>query len=90
MAELVVQFAPAAAAAMRSGAREPAAERIRAALRVAGIALQPLDPESDDGPLAAYFGAQPEDVGLAERVAAALRILDGVAAAYVKPTTALP
>jgi hypothetical protein len=50
----------------------------------AGVAFAPLDPISDDGPLAEYFqAAVPEQS--AQELVKSLRLMPNVRAAYIKP-----
>ena len=87
MTELVVQLSSEAAQAFSDKGVHSAP--VDAVLKEHGVALKPLNPDIDDPVLSTYFRATvPASVG--EKVASRLQDVPGVAAAYIKPSVALP
>jgi hypothetical protein len=87
----MVQLAPEAAAAVRSG--EPAPTMLREAedmLRSLGLTMEPLHTGTEDLSLASWFRVAVEDDQTAEEVATALRASPAVESAYVEPPSAPP
>jgi len=84
--DIVVQLRPEAAQSFRAhDSEDPAVQRIDAVLAESGAMMSPQFPDIADPLLQSYyvvFGL-PDDQG--ERVAAALRELDEVEAAYEQP-----
>jgi hypothetical protein len=61
---------------------------VEALLQRFGVALIPLHPNATDPTLASWFVLSDTPPGRAEEIAAALRGLDAVEAAYVQPRPA--
>lgn len=88
MAQLVVQLTVDGAAALIAG--DAGGAPIRRALAELGVKLQPLNPGIDDPVLATYFQATLSSPKTGTEIVTRLRGIPGVAAAYLKPTIALP
>jgi sugar phosphate isomerase/epimerase len=85
---IVVQTTSELAAAARAGREPEQLQRILESARELGVDLAPQHPGLDDPELSRYLAGPVED--RAELAAERLRALDGVDAAYVQPTPALP
>jgi hypothetical protein len=88
MIEVVVRLRPDTARAFRNGAVArgvAGATEVAAVLDRFGAALQPQHPGISDPQLASYFTISGLSVAEAEQIAAALRELDAVEAAYIQP-----
>jgi hypothetical protein len=81
----VVAVTPEVARALRLGEPSGHAASILAAATAAGAELAPQHSGVDDPALARWFTASGLDADAAAALAAELRALDGVEAAYVKP-----
>jgi hypothetical protein len=66
-------------------ARGARVTRIRRAVKELGVTLTPVHPGQDHPLLAPFFAVEVPDEAAAARVVAALRDLDGVESAYVRP-----
>jgi hypothetical protein len=86
--EIVVRLRPETARVFQgsTGARDVAgAAKVEALLRRFGVDLKPQHPGVADSELASYFTISAVSSAQAEQIAAALRELDVVEAAYIQP-----
>lgn len=87
---IVVLDAPTAMSVAAGGARRPETEELIELLRIAGLRLEPLHPDTDDSSLRCYFTVASSSGQDAERLAARIRSWPGVEAAYAKPLGEAP
>lgn len=87
MPSIIVQMEPRAAAAFAS---PNVADPVSVALDHAGLAMAAQHPGTFDSELGSYFVVRGAPHANAESVAARLRDLDGVTAAYVAPEPFAP
>jgi hypothetical protein len=91
MTEIVVRLRPETARAIQSGAQDDGRTReLKAVLSQFHVELKPQHPGTPDSQLQAYFTISGVPIAQAERIAAALRDVDTVEAAYVQPSATPP
>lgn len=88
--EIIARLASGSATDLRPGAGDPAAAGVARLAREFGATLSQLHPGSADPNLGRYFVASVPHPARAEALAARLRALPGVDAAYVKPAGEAP
>lgn len=85
MTDIVVRLVADAARALRGGVQDASVTELETVLMRFGAELRQQHPGVSDPQLQSYFTLSVESAEQADRIAAALRELDAVDAAYVQP-----